>query len=349
MRFARFIFLFQIYCVFAAEKYSFDGIEYFIEKPSDEGVFPAIVMIHGYQPEKDSVGGRECEKWPLIKSLLDEKVITVAISIPGFGGSAGNRDYCGPIAQNAAIALVAHLKTLPFIDPCRIGLLGVSRGASTAAMVSSKYDGLVFQILIAGKYDYTEPFSNQYIGIQKQYLKESGGNWEDRSALYQVDKIRLPTLILHGALDPVHSVLQAEQLQDALISKGVSSRLAIYPRLSHFLVGSGDVLPELISFIREKFYHQSGIGIRLTPMNGYPQIIEFIMGFPAEKSNLRLGDLILGVSPNNDETLIRTYRMSMNEVSKLIVGETGTAVKLKVAHLDGTEEEIVINRELSCK
>ncbi|HSW71910.1 MAG TPA: hypothetical protein VLG44_00685 [Chlamydiales bacterium] len=116
MRLSFFILLFGISCVFAAEKNSFEGIEYFIERPADVGVFPAVVMIHGYQPEKDSIGGQECLKWPVVQSLLEEKITTVAISIPGFGESEGKRDYCGPIAQNAVIALIDHLKTLPFID-----------------------------------------------------------------------------------------------------------------------------------------------------------------------------------------------------------------------------------------
>lgn len=344
MRSSLFILLLGISCVFAAEKNSFEGIEYFIERPADVGVFPAVVMIHGYQPEKDSIGGQECLKWPIVKSLLEEKIITVAISIPGFGGSEGKRDYCGPIAQKAVIALIDHLKTLPFIDSNRIGLLGVSRGASTAAMISSRYDGLAFQILIAGKYDYTEPFSSLFKGIQKQYVNEGEENWLDRSALFHADTTHIPTLILHGKLDPVHPFSTAQKYHDALLSTGVVSRLAAFSHLSHFLVRTTDVLPELISFIRERVFNKSGIGIRLSPMQGYPQIAEFISGFPAEKSNLRLGDMLLGVSSNNDETFIKTYRMSMDEVSKLIVGEKSTELRLKVVHLDGTEEEIEIER-----
>ncbi|HSW71911.1 MAG TPA: prolyl oligopeptidase family serine peptidase [Chlamydiales bacterium] len=220
----------------------------------------------------------------------------------------------------------------------------MSRGASTAAMISSRYDGLAFQILIAGKYDYTEPFSSLFKGIQKQYVNEGEENWLDRSALFHADTTHIPTLILHGKLDPVHPFSTAQKYHDALFATGIFSRLSVYPRLSHFLVGHSDVLPELISFIRERFYKKSGIGVRLSPMQGYPQIAEFLSGFPAEKSNLQLGDMILSVSPNNDEKIITTYRMSMNEVSKLIVGEKGTALRLKVVHLEGIEEEVVIKR-----
>src|ERR1700722_15974378 len=104
----------SIGCCF--EKNSVDGIEYFLEKPTGDGVFPAVVMIHGFQPEGNSPGGQECLNGPIFPGLLSENMIAVAISIPGFGESEGKRDYCGPIAQNAVITLINHLKTLPYVD-----------------------------------------------------------------------------------------------------------------------------------------------------------------------------------------------------------------------------------------
>src|SRR3989442_1128690 len=99
-------------------------------------------MIHGYQSEENSLGGRECFYLPIFTSIVLENVVAVAISIPGFRGTNGKRDYSGPIAQNAVITLLNHLKTLPYIDNTKIGLLGVSRGATTAAMISTRYEGL---------------------------------------------------------------------------------------------------------------------------------------------------------------------------------------------------------------
>lgn len=329
---------------FCIERNSFEGIEYFIEKPKAEGCFPAVVFIHGFQPEENSQGGEECLNWSFFQNLSQEGVIAVAISIPGFGGTLGKRDYCGPIAQNAVIALIDHLKTHSFIEKTKIGLVGVSRGACTAAMVSSRYDGLAFQVLIAGKYDFTEPFSKYFTLVKNNFLKESDGNWKDRSALYHADSIQTPTLIFHGALDPVYSPISAQKLHDALINRGVPSRLIVFPKLSHYLVGTSEVYPQFISFLREKLFDKTGIGISLCRFSDYHQLYHFLEGFPAERSMLQLGDILLGVSPKNDKTMINTVGMSTNQIANLLLGKKGTELRLKVAHLNGIEEEVVLIR-----
>jgi C-terminal processing protease CtpA/Prc len=68
------------------------------------------------------------------------------------------------------------------------------------------------------------------------------------------------------------------------------------------------------------------------------------MGYPSETSNLQLGDIILGISPNNDETMMSMFNMPPNQVSHLILGQRGTKLKLKVAHLAGWEEEVIVER-----
>jgi hypothetical protein len=330
---------------FCFERDNIEGVEYFLERPKEEGVFPAIIIIHGYQPENKSSGGQECLSWSIFTGLVSENIVAIAISIPGFGGTEGNRDYCGPIAQNAVITLINHLKTLPYIDKLKIGLLGVSRGATTAAMVSTRYEGLAFQVLISGRYDFTEPFPKYFQAIQDNYLKESNGNWGDRSAVYHVDKIKMPTLILHGALDPLGNLTSAQKLHSALVDKGVFCRFVLFPNLNHCLGTTPEVASHFFSFLREQFYNKTGIGISLSPTNCYPQISGFLMGYPAEKSpHLQLGDIILGIAPNNDEMMISTFNMPTNQISNLILGQKRTKLRLKIAHLTGLEEEVIVER-----
>jgi len=330
---------------FCFEKDSVEGIEYFFERPKKEGIFPAVIMIHGYQPEENSLGGQECLSGPIFTGLVSENIVAVAVSIPGFGGTKGNRDYCGPIAQNAVITLINHLKTLPYIDKSKIGLIGVSRGATTAAMVSTRYEGLALQVLISGKYDFTEAFPIYFQTIQDNYIKESNGNWEDRSAVYYANKIKTPTLILHGALDPLGNLSSAQNLHSALVDNGVFCRFVLFPDLNHFMIRTQEVVSHFFSFLREQFYNKTGIGISLSPTNCYPQISGFLIGYPAEKSaHLQLGDIILGISPNNDETMISIFNMPGNQVSSLILGPKGTRIRLKIAHLTGLEEEVIIER-----
>ncbi len=59
------------------------------------------------------------------------------------------------------------------------------------------------------------------------------------SPLAQVEQVRTPTLILHGADDVRCPVGQAEQWHTALREQGVPSRLVLYPGASHLFILDG--------------------------------------------------------------------------------------------------------------
>lgn len=84
---------------------------------------------------------------------------------------------------------------------------------------------------------------------------------------------------------------------------------------------SQDELNELLEFTSGDFV---GIGVYITIVEENIEIVESIEGSPAYKMGLRTGDIILEVDGESVEGL------TLDEVSKLIKGEEGTCVKLKI-------------------
>ena len=128
-------------------------IELYWRKPDGAGPFPVLVLLHGHQePGKTRIGGRAFVEWGVVRQFADAGIVAVAMSQPGYGGSDGPADYCGPATQAAVRATVSHFRALPFVDGKRVALEGISRGAVVAAMVASQDDTLAGAVLISGVY-----------------------------------------------------------------------------------------------------------------------------------------------------------------------------------------------------
>ena len=83
-----------------------------------------------------------------------------------------------------------------------------------------------------------------------------------------------------------------------------------------------------------------GIGAKIQAKNGYPFISGLLDDSPAKSLGLKLGDVILAVDGYS------TLQMTVDEASKLMRGNPGTEVRLKLKHLTSEQEEIVIKRKL---
>ncbi len=115
-----------------------------IRKPRGNGPFPAIMMFHG------APGGRGMEQlvgWsrgatggPVWERFLQEGfVVAVAdyrggdwntMNVPSTTGSA--------TAIDDGLAVIEHVKRLPYVDPARISLYGVSLGGNLVLYLISK-------------------------------------------------------------------------------------------------------------------------------------------------------------------------------------------------------------------
>jgi carboxyl-terminal processing protease len=82
-----------------------------------------------------------------------------------------------------------------------------------------------------------------------------------------------------------------------------------------------------------------GIGVTVDARAGSHLIISVLDGSPADRAGLRSGELILGVDG------ARVDRSTTDELIRLVRGEPGTPVELRIRGRDGTERDVTITRE----
>ncbi len=89
-----------------------------------------------------------------------------------------------------------------------------------------------------------------------------------------------------------------------------------------------------------------GIGARLQTDGEYTKVTDIVVGGPAWKGKeLQEKDVITKVKQENEEA-VNIAGMNLNEVVSMIRGPKGTLVELTVRRLDGSIQEVVIERDV---
>jgi pimeloyl-ACP methyl ester carboxylesterase len=324
-----------------------DNIESFSLFPEGTGPFPVLFLLHGHQPPDNSTGGKQLVDLHYLDYFAKEGIAAVALSIPGFGNSKGKRDFSGPDSQKAVAKFIENFCQNPLIDSAKVGIYGISKGATLASLLHLYYPHIALQILEAGWYDLTSLELPGYLDtIVKIMTVEIGDPYEEglksRSALFY-PTTRAKSLILHGQYDDRRGSLSARLLHEKLLAEGRNSTFKVYPDALHCL--PVDKWDAIIPFVRETFLGLYGIGIKVNQIMPVIQIAKIHPGTPAyEQGKLRVGDAILRISPNNDDIEIDVLRMPVQQFVPLLLGSKGSTVRLLVQHFDLTLEHIVVTR-----
>jgi dipeptidyl aminopeptidase/acylaminoacyl peptidase len=219
-----------------------------IRKPKGTGPFPAIVIFHG------APGGRGMEQisgWsrgatggPVWERFLQEGFVVVVGDYRGGDWNAMNVPSTGSSATaiDDGLAVVAFVKALPYVNPARVSLYGVSLGGNLVAFLISKEPEVHAAILGA-------PAPIWFLGMQRP----AGTARPDWSTLKpdpavadaNVRTIRTPVLILVGTEDGLLPL--ATTLHDQLQQAGKSVRMDVYEHGYHdFVLGpQGQTRPDL--------------------------------------------------------------------------------------------------------
>ena len=219
-----------------------------IRKPKGDGRFPAIVMFHG------APGGRGMEQlitWsrgdfggPVWERFLQEGyVVAVADYRGGDWNLMSTPSTTGLVTSiDDGLAVIDYVKALPYVDPDRINLYGVSLGGNLVMFLVSK---VPVHAAIVGA-----PAALWFLGIHLPPGTPHGDALKDLKpdpeiARKNIDPIRTPILILVGTADRLMPT--AIMLHDALAAAGKPVRLEIYENGYHdFCLGpQGQKRPDL--------------------------------------------------------------------------------------------------------
>lgn len=126
----------------------------------------------------------------------------------------------------------------------------------------------------------------------------------------------------------------------------IDDQQAVYGALRGMIEVLDDPYSEYLDPVAYEQFNQSiegefsGVGIEITIRDDVVTVITPLVGTPAEAAGMRAGDRILAIDGESTEGMLLT------EASVRIRGEAGTSVTLSVLHTDGTEEDILIVRDL---
>ena len=121
------------------------------------------------------------------------------------------------------------------------------------------------------------------------------------------------------------------ELMEAAI-KGVLSKLDPY---------SSYIGPDQAESFRDTVESQfGGIGIEITSDDGQIKVLSPLVGSPAYKAGVQSGDRILKIGDQ------LTTGLTLDDAVHKLKGEVGTGVTITVAHTDGKEDTVTLNREM---
>jgi dienelactone hydrolase len=219
-----------------------------IRKPKGEGRFPAMIIYHG------APGGRGMEQlvgWsrgdhggPVWERFLQEGFVVIVADYRG--GSMqlmSTPSTTGLITStDDGLAMIDYVKALPYVDPERINLYGVSLGGNLVMNLVSR---VPVRSAILGA-----PATIWFLGMTIPQGRTGADRFKDVTPDAEVSRkniepIKTPILIQVGTADSLLPV--AQFLHDGLAAQNKSVRMDIYENGYHdFVLGpQGQKRPDL--------------------------------------------------------------------------------------------------------
>ncbi|ACO45040.1 S9 family peptidase [Deinococcus deserti] len=212
-----------------------DGLEVpaILYRPRDAAPgqkLPALVHVHG-GPTAQFFRGFDAQA----QFLADRGHVVLSPNIRGSTGygvawrDANLRDWGGRDLEDVA-AGAGFLKTLPEVDPERLGIFGGSFGGYMSFLAAVKKPELFkVSVPIVGISDLRQlhednsrvmPQLSYYFRTMMGDPEENAELWRDRSAVTHAARLKAHMFMMHGTNDPRCPINQARGFRDALLAQG---------------------------------------------------------------------------------------------------------------------------------
>jgi dipeptidyl aminopeptidase/acylaminoacyl peptidase len=253
-------------------------VEAFLTSPADRAATdtvkrPLIVMIHG---------GPHGQQGPAFNSKSQIYAAhgwaTLMVNYRGSTGygqkfaDAIFGDQNGAEAKDVLAGVSAAAERYPWLDATRMGIEGGSYGGQLTNWIVTQTDQFRAAVPLAG---ISNLVTQNYLSYYHDYLAVEYGAfphekgiidklWE-RSAIRYANRVRTPTMFVHGEHDNDVPIEEAEQFYIALKDVGVETIMIRYPREGHGVretKHSIDLVQRSIEWYERHFTAQNGAGTR---------------------------------------------------------------------------------------
>ena len=256
---------------------SFDGmpIEAFLTKPAGleaapAGKHPLIVMMHGGPHGQQ--GPEFNSKAQVYAGLGWASLMVNYRGSIGYGQTLADAifgDQNGGEAKDVLAGVDAALARYPWLDSSRMGLEGGSYGGQLANWIITQTDRFTAAVPTAS---ISNLITQNYLSYYHDYLAVEFGAfphqkgiidklWE-RSAIRYANKVKTPTMFVHGENDNDVPIAEAEQFYIALKDVGVETIMIRYPREGHGIRETRHVVDVVERSIAWYGRHFRGLGTR---------------------------------------------------------------------------------------
>lgn len=209
----------EVYKWIGANNEEVNGMLYYPENYEPGKQYPLMLSIHGGPTGVDSDAWSE--RWSTYPQILAQRGAFVLK--PNYHGSSNHgREFAESISSGVYYDLeeidiingINSLNDKGMIDMDMLGVMGWSNGAILATMLTVRYPEM-FKVCAAGAGDvnWTSDYGTCGFGVIFDEYYLGGAPWDDvdgktynekyiiKSPLFEIEKIKTPTIIFHGSED----------------------------------------------------------------------------------------------------------------------------------------------------
>ena len=207
---------------------------------------PAVVWIHGSGSDQNFLGWHPFSYrmyYSANQYLAQQGYVILAVDYrgsSGYGrdwGTGHHLDLGGPDALDVASG-ADYLKTLPYVDPDRIGVWGLSYGGFLTLQVLIHTPALFrCGIDVAGVSDWATwglESNGGWITGRMSTPKDNPAGYLQSASIKHMETLERPLLILHGTADVNVAFRESLNLIDVLLKMGKDFDFEAYPGELHF-------------------------------------------------------------------------------------------------------------------